>query len=87
MEETEARQREGAARFSAHPILEVCYEDLARAPAGQMTKILEFLGAESRRLDTPLRRQNPQSTAALIENHAMLKAAFADTRRAGSFEA
>ena len=73
------------AAFTEHPFLEMYYEDLVADGRAETTRVLEFLGLESRELRSPLRRQNTRALEEVVENFAELQRRFADTPYADFF--
>ena len=71
--------------FNEHPILDIDYEDLAKATHVEFRKLTEFLGVEYYDPFTDLEKQNPEPLSDLISNYAQLKKYFEDTKWADYF--
>lgn len=84
--QTREWERVAEARFHAHPMLKVTYEDLVRDPRQQNARMLEFLALDDLAPSTSLRKQNPEHLGSLIDNYSELKAAFGDTEWAAYFD-
>jgi hypothetical protein len=62
--------------FQHHPIIEMFYEDLAADTDYETTRVLDFLGAERRKLNTKLLRQRTKPLSETITNLAELRDQF-----------
>lgn len=77
---------EAEQRFSDHPFLTLSYEDLVNDSEASLRETCRFLGVQYRPLETPLKRQNPESMKALVRNYEELKGAFQGTEWQSYFE-
>lgn len=84
--ETREWERAADARFHAHPVLKVTYEELVHDARHDYAKMLAFLTVSDIAPSTILRKQNPESLKSLIINYNELKAAFTDTEWADYFD-
>jgi LPS sulfotransferase NodH len=84
-EESEAAAERTDSGFSAHPLLQLSYEEMISDWSGQMTRVQEFLGVPPLDLAQTTTRQNPEPLSALITDFDALRTALADTRYAAFF--
>lgn len=73
-------------RFKQHRRIDVWYEDLVRDNAGEMQRILDFLGLPCVDLRTVFRKQSTRALGDGIKNYQALKQQFSETRYAAFFE-
>lgn len=59
--------------FSQHEYLEVIYEELASEPQKIMNEVFDFLQLPRRKVETKLKRQNPEPLNLLIKNYSEVK--------------
>jgi LPS sulfotransferase NodH len=84
--QTREWERAAEARFRAHAVLRLSYEQFTEDPSGTLARILAFLGMRGMAPATGLRKQNPECLGALISNYGELKAAFSNTEWAVYFD-
>jgi LPS sulfotransferase NodH len=78
---TQTRQweQEYARMFSAHPLLDVIYEELVENRQQVMNQVQSFLGLKLRNLSPNTHKQAQDLLAEAITNYAELKTRFADS--------
>ncbi len=69
----------GIAMFPNHPYLELTYEELTTDIQGTMSKVLEFLEVKKIKVNSPLKRQNPEGLNELVSNYDDLAEALRKT--------
>jgi len=72
-------ERAGASRFGAHPMMEVCYEDMAGQFDEEYRRVLTFLGIDYRPPRVDFKKQRTKSMRDLVKDYDALKAGFAGT--------
>lgn len=78
-------ERDGIARFSGRPIIEIEYEQLVADMPGQFRRITDFLGVSPRPARTDFKKQGKRNLRKIVRNYDELAAAFADTEWAPFF--
>jgi LPS sulfotransferase NodH len=79
-------EREYAALFAGHPMLELYYEDLATAYENQMSRLQAFLGVTYEAIRPPTRKRPSPRLSEQIANYQELKNQFQGSRWAEFFE-
>ena len=69
----------GAGRFTGHPMIEVCYEDMIAQFDNEYRRVLAFLGIEYRPPRTDFKKQRTKSMRDLVEHYDELKSSFVGT--------
>ncbi len=72
--------------FSAHPVLELFYEDLAADPQGHGSRILGFLDIRPRPLSTRTKKQRQRGLNDIVENYEQLSDHFEGTEWSKFFQ-
>lgn len=73
-------------RFSDHPVMEVCYEDLVRDFPGEIARVQRFLGVPDEPVRPRTRKQAAIPLTEAIANYGELQERFADTPWACFFD-
>ena len=79
-EQTRKWETEFEQYFSGHPLLEVKYEDLITDNNNELERVTEFLDLPLYKLQTSLKKQNPEPLNNLISNYSELKEYFKNTQ-------
>lgn len=86
-EKASRREREGAARFSAHPCMDLFYEDMVEDFPREFRRITDFLGVDFQPPPaSSYRKQRTRTLREVIPNYDALKASFAGTEWAKHFD-
>jgi LPS sulfotransferase NodH len=72
VKQTKGWERSAPEMFPGRPLMDIYYEDVVADPQTQFARVLEFLDLPPHQPKTHLRRQNPESMRALIENYEEL---------------
>jgi LPS sulfotransferase NodH len=84
--QTRAWEHMGDRDFRHHRLLSLAYEDMAAQPAATLERVQRFLSLPPARLNSDMRKQNPEPLSHLIANYDDLKQAFAGSQWSLFFE-
>lgn len=79
-------EKDGAAMFGEHPMMDVYYEDLVADLEQEFRRVTEFLGVEYRQPKTDFKKQRTNSMREIVANYDELKAEFAGTEWEAFFD-
>ena len=74
--QTRSWEHMGDRDFRRHRLLSLAYEDLAAQPAATLERVQRFLGLPPVRLNSDMKKQNPEPLRQLVANYDELKQAF-----------
>lgn len=79
-ERTEGYIRNTNSTYKNHKIISVIYEDLDHDKQKEMSRIFKELGVDDKKVNTNMKKQNPEKLEDLIANYEELKREFKDSR-------
>jgi LPS sulfotransferase NodH len=85
-EQTRNWEKEFDEYFSGHQVINMKYEDLITDNNQELERVTEFLNLPLHKLETTLKKQNPEPLNNLISNYPELKEHFKDTEWKMFFE-